>query len=264
MSKRQHDRVSRFALRIVALALVLSCATPLGARAVAWVDASHGGRGAVAACEREAAWGSAQVQEIEPAAGGLGEVQARARIQLAAGALGGVWEDLVGWLSGSQGSDDDTVEPDTGLLKSWADGQVQVVLGIGEDTYYQALETYARGRVVAVDCTSREPEVFGPWSAEKDLNADAAASSGAITEWQEFYYVTHDWSTYGMSILSFVPGDRVEINGRAVEVLGVFDYPKDAYSDEIWMIVGFDAVVFQTCEPDSDLNRIAYGRWVEA
>lgn len=121
------------------------------------------------------------------------------------------------------------------------------------------LRAYAEERVVEVHVSGRDPVAFGPWYAEQDYYATDARDDGSLTEWSDDYFIAHEWSDYGRQILSFEPGDSVTVNGRHVVLEGVFNYPKDSYYDEIELLVGPDAVVFQTCYPDSEYNRIAYG-----
>lgn len=118
---------------------------------------------------------------------------------------------------------------------------------------------YVNSRVVEVIPTGRAPLVLGPWEAEEDYHATDASSDGSLTTWADDYYITHDWSEIGQEILSIEPGDTVLVNGTTVLIEDTFNYPKDSYYDEIQELVGADAVVFQTCYPDSDYNRIAWG-----
>lgn len=116
---------------------------------------------------------------------------------------------------------------------------------------------YARMRLVSI--VPRDPVSTGPWEAEWDSELVEAKDDGSLTEWCDYYYVTHNWSYYGQIILDLQPGDIVTVNGEPVRVEGIFDYPKDSILDEILALVGEDAVVFQTCVPDEDYNRIVHG-----
>lgn len=140
---------------------------------------------------------------------------------------------------------------------------VSILSGMGEayDACFGAwFRSYVESRKVEQYYEEREAMAFGPWEAAADHFATDAAADGSLTEWNDDYYVTHDWSQIGQCILSFVPGDEVQVNGRSVTIQGILNYPKDGYYDEVMAIVGEGAVVFQTCYPDSDYNRIAYGR----
>ena len=130
---------------------------------------------------------------------------------------------------------------------------------VGTRTYQRALYEYARQRVVPLSYTAHEVMLFDGWTAYDDLAGTEASPDGLLTQWAEDYYVTHDWSAYGQQILTMVPGDQVVINGRLIEVTNIFDYPKDAYLDELRAIVDARYVILQTCEPNSDLNRIVVG-----
>ena len=168
------------------------------------------------------------------------------------------WRDIAWRLWGYR----DPYGPVSEVMVATIDGEVLLLYEESTRAYHQLLRAYAESRIVSLTYPLLEPAHYGPWSAHKDYYATDADADGALTEWEESYYVTHDWSYYGERILSIIPGDTVEINGRTMEVSDIFDYPKAAYSDEIWELVGKDAVILQTCEPDSDLNRIAYGKWV--
>ena len=127
------------------------------------------------------------------------------------------------------------------------------------ETVHAWLHAYVMGRIVPLTAYAREPLVFGPWSAAKDYEAEEASSEGDLTEWDEHYFITHDWSEYGKQILTVLPQDHVRVNGVTVLIEGAFDYPKEAFLEEVREATGKDTYVFQTCEPDSDLNRIVYG-----
>lgn len=133
-------------------------------------------------------------------------------------------------------------------------------LGITDEVFIRWFDSYCLARIREVPLTGREPMSFGPWSAMEDYGTEDADSDGRLTEWADHYYITHDWSDYGTQILSMEPGDAVQVNEDAIVVERVFDYPKDSYYEEVMRIIGSDAVVFQTCYPDSDYNRIVYGR----
>ena len=135
----------------------------------------------------------------------------------------------------------------------------RATLDWADDQVYQIWRAYVLSRVVEVTLPVHEAAYYGPWDAPRDFEATEASSTGLITEWDRDYFITHDWSEYGQQILTMLPGDVVSINGRPVRVEGVFDYPKDAYLDEIRELCGMDTTVIQTCEPASDLNRIVYG-----
>ena len=131
------------------------------------------------------------------------------------------------------------------------------LLGDAFDRWYDA---YTASRVVELTLNVRGAVSFGPWSARYEPGTEDAAADGALTEWADDYYITHDWSDYGQEILSMQPGDVASVNGRSVTIDRVFNYPKNSFYEEIRHLAGEDTVVFQTCYPDSDYNRIAYGR----
>ena len=128
------------------------------------------------------------------------------------------------------------------------------------DAYYLCYHDYVMSRVVELEFPNEEPMSFGPWKAHEEYGAEDAAEDGSLTEWAPKYYITHDWSDYGKQILTMIPRDTVRINDVSFVVEGAFDYPKDGYLEEIRDIVGNEVVVIQTCEPQSSLNRIVYGR----
>ena len=124
------------------------------------------------------------------------------------------------------------------------------------DAWYMS---YVRSRVVPIVAPERTEALnLGPWTAEKDYGAADARFDGSLTEWNDLYYITHDWSEYGQQILALWNGDHVTVNGRTVTVSWVCNYPKDSYYEEVRALGGNDPVVFQTCYPDSDYNRIVF------
>lgn len=138
------------------------------------------------------------------------------------------------------------------------------IIDATEQAYHDALLAYAQSRVVPMSPADREPVLFSAWVAYEDLGAPEADPDGRLTLWDDDYFITHTWSYYGKRILTMIPGDNVEINDRLINVQGIFDYPKEAYHDELRALVGQDTVIIQTCEPDSNLNRIVYGVWSES
>lgn len=145
------------------------------------------------------------------------------------------------------------------LVQSVMQGGVSWGANASAQNFQNTLYEYARSRVVPLSYTSHETMLFDGWKAYDDLGATEANPDGLLTQWDEGYYVTHEWSTYGKQILTMVPGDQVIINGRLIDVVDFFDYPKDAYVDELRSLVDMRFVILQTCEPDSDLNRIVVG-----
>ncbi len=124
------------------------------------------------------------------------------------------------------------------------------------DSWYIA---YVRSRIVPILAPDRTEILnLGPWTALPDRGATDARSDGSLTEWADLYYITHDWSDYGQQILALWNGDRVTVNGRTVTVSWVCNYPKDSYLEEVRALGGTEAVVFQTCYPNSDFNRIVF------
>lgn len=124
------------------------------------------------------------------------------------------------------------------------------------DAWYMS---YVRSRVVPVVAPDRvETLNLGPWIAAKDYGATDARYDGSLTEWNDLYYITHDWSEYGQQILALWNGDHVTVNGRTVTVSWVCNYPKDSYYEEVRALAGEAPVVFQTCYPDSEYNRIVF------
>lgn len=121
---------------------------------------------------------------------------------------------------------------------------------------------YVDSRVVAMEVYARLPQRYEGWEAHDDFEAPEASPEGLLTRWEPNWYITHEWSWYGEQILGLVPGDVIEINGRLMKVESLFDYPKKSFTDEIYELLGRDCVILQTCEPNSDLNRIVYGNWV--
>jgi len=95
-------------------------------------------------------------------------------------------------------------------------------------------------------------------SSVQAINDYRAHDGGAMAEWQPGYYVAHDWSSAGRSILAMQPGDVVYVDGRSLVVAGVTKFREDEYVENIRAVLGYDCVIFQTCYPGS-YNRIVYG-----
>lgn len=164
----------------------------------------------------------------------------------------------------AQDFEDEPARPSPTLIINACEQCCAFIFSAGSQAYDDALLCYAQGRVVEMNYADRDPVLFSAWTAKEDLGAAEADPDGRLTLWDDDYFVTHTWSFYGTRILTMVPGDNVEINNRILNVRGIFDYPKAAYNDEIRALVGYDTVIIQTCEPDSDLNRIVYGVWTES
>lgn len=136
------------------------------------------------------------------------------------------------------------------------------VADAGADLHWQ-FHSYVVFRMVKVELPQRDPMRFENWEAADDFEATEASDTGELTQWDPGWYITHEWSRYGRQILRLIPGDVVSVNGEKIKVEGVFDYPKDSYSSEINEVVDSQYIVFQTCEPNSNLNRIVYGSVID-
>lgn len=120
-------------------------------------------------------------------------------------------------------------------------------------------DAFVHGQIIPVETVQREARAYGPWEAVPDRGATDASDDGSLTEWADNYYIAHDWSDYGKQILEMQPGDVATVNGRKVTVQTIFNYPKDSYYEEILHLSGEGTLVFQTCYPDSEENRIVLG-----
>lgn len=169
-----------------------------------------------------------------------------------------------GFINASYNLSEEDTKPSSTLVITGMEEGCRFVFTAFDQLFWDALEVYAQGRVVELNLASREPQHFSGWVAYEDLFATDADPNGKLTLWEDEYYITHDWSPYGQQILAIIPGDTVEINGRTLHVQGVFCYPKEAYDDELRALLGFDTVILQTCEPNTNLNRIVYGGWTES
>ena len=125
--------------------------------------------------------------------------------------------------------------------------------------YDRWLTAYVDSRIIGVQLNDRALASFGPWNARAEFGTTDASEDGSLTEWADHYYITHDWSDYGKQILTMQPGDTITVNNRTFVVSDVCNYPKDSFYDEIVHFAGKEAVILQTCYPDSDENRIVYG-----
>ena len=116
-------------------------------------------------------------------------------------------------------------------------------------------QAWVVSRIVPVELTRGEAASFGPWYAAWDPRTSEAHDDGSLSEWEDGYYITHNWSEIGQQIMGLVPGDAVTVNDRTMVVVSVFDYPKDAYDDEIRLLAG-GRFVLQTCSDEDAYNRI--------
>ena len=153
-----------------------------------------------------------------------------------------------------------------GLLAKLAGSEVHAVREVlpkaVSQSYRKVMRAYAVSRVVHLKYAVRTPQHMGSWRARDEIGAREADPNGALTQWDDHYYITHNWSRYGQIILTMVPGDTVTINGKTMRVENMFDYPNEGYLDEIQVLVGSDVVVLQTCEVGDELVRIVYGDWM--
>ena len=111
-------------------------------------------------------------------------------------------------------------------------------------------ENYALSRVTKLNFPDSDPATFGPWKAVADYGATDARDDGSLTEWDENYYITHDWSDYGKQILTMIPGDTVTVNGHTFVVESAFEYPKASFLNEVRQVAGQDTFILQTCVPN--------------
>lgn len=121
-------------------------------------------------------------------------------------------------------------------------------------------DVYATSRIRELTYEPRKSIAFGPWQARPEYGTPEAAADGALTEWADNYFITHEWSDFGIQILHMIPGDVVTVNGRTVTVEEIFDYPKASFLNEIRHIASEDTMVLQTCVPNDTYNRIIIAR----
>ena len=96
------------------------------------------------------------------------------------------------------------------------------------------------------------------WVAVENVNFDSANEDGSLSEWQTDWFISHDWSDYGIAIANLEPGDVVTVNGKTILVLGRQLWPSGSINWDIYDQIGWDKVVFQTCLGDESV-WIAYG-----
>ena len=123
-------------------------------------------------------------------------------------------------------------------------------------------DVYATSRIRELTYGPRERIAFGPWQARAEYGTPEAAADGALTEWADNYYITHEWSDYGIQILHMIPGDTVTVNGHTFVVEGAFEYPKKSFLNEVRQVTDETAIILQTCVPNQDRNRIVFGHEV--
>ena len=96
------------------------------------------------------------------------------------------------------------------------------------------------------------------WIAVENLNFESANEDGSLSEWQTDWFISHDWSDYGHVISILRPGDAVTVNGRTILILGRDMWSNEVYNWDVYDVIGWDKVVFQTCYGDNDI-WISYG-----
>ena len=96
------------------------------------------------------------------------------------------------------------------------------------------------------------------WDAVENLDFESANEDGSLSEWQQDWYISHDWSDYGIAIANLEPGDAVTVNGSTVLILGRDAWPAGSINWDIFDAIGWDKTVFQTCLGDEAI-WIAYG-----
>lgn len=96
------------------------------------------------------------------------------------------------------------------------------------------------------------------WVAVENVNFDSANEDGSLSEWQANWFISHDWSDYGAVIATLNAGDAVTVNGQTVLILGRSEWPSGSINWDIYDVIGWDKIVFQTCLGDSAI-WIAYG-----
>ena len=96
------------------------------------------------------------------------------------------------------------------------------------------------------------------WESVENQDFESANEDGSLSEWQEDWYISHDWSDYGIAIANLEPGDVVVVDGRVILMLGRDLWPSGVINWDVYDVVGWDKVVFQTCFGDESV-WIAYG-----
>jgi hypothetical protein len=119
-----------------------------------------------------------------------------------------------------------------------------------------SLSTTATGEDREVDGTVCARHV---WHCGRDF-LGLAPADGSLSEWAPHYFIAHSYGPFGQDILSLAVGDAIVVNGSLVTVEGAVSAPKYAPYDQIMEAVGWDATVFQTCIPDTELCLFVYAR----
>lgn len=79
----------------------------------------------------------------------------------------------------------------------------------------------------------------GAWHVNyrNEYGTPSAAADGAVTQWDDNYYIAHNWSDNGKMITS--QPEYVEVNGTTYKFAGSQEVARDTYYDDIKDWVGY-------------------------
>lgn len=129
-----------------------------------------------------------------------------------------------------------------------SDANENTVSEVGEEPEY-AEESY-------VDTSYSD----GYWFDAIPYDDRDALDAGYMIEFDTNWFCAHWYTDYGQQIQALQPGDIVHVNGKNVEIYGVFDVDREAYLEDVRAEWGYDKVFFQTCYyAGSPTMMIKYG-----
>lgn len=97
------------------------------------------------------------------------------------------------------------------------------------------------------------------FSAKHRLWDYYAHDDGSINEWAPGWFVTHDWSEAGKTILSLGVGDTIVIDGIPIEITSRGSCLVDDDYESVRSNLGGQCVVLQTCAGDGVHNVLLTG-----
>ena len=97
-----------------------------------------------------------------------------------------------------------------------------------------------------------EPSIVDLGYAVAAYHDQHAHDGGDLAIFQPGYYVAHSWSEPGLGMLSLSVGDEFRVDGATYRVSGIETFADYTPVEDVRDVVGWDALILQTCIPDGD------------
>lgn len=95
------------------------------------------------------------------------------------------------------------------------------------------------------------------WWSVPSWSTASAPQYDAIGVWDVHYYIAHNWTSYGETILALKNGDCLSVDGQRLRVVDSEYFPAGTSYEAVRARFGWDAWCLQTCYGDHQVRVVA-------